>query len=419
MSFHGQPYDVGGAGGDLLADLLDDPAVDRLTIVVAWARYRGLLRLKAKIQAFRARGGKLAVIVGIDEGGATRPGLLGVLQNADEAHIFHDPGGGTFHPKVYLGEGSERAVLVVGSSNLTPGGLYRNVEASTKTTFQLPNEETEQGLVGVRAFISRLLEDPDACRPLTVELVDDLMQDNRYRVAGHERQRRRGSIVEGADPEDVEETGSDDTDIEATLLFERSHHPRTPVPPLTASDREDLAELELDDEDDEPPPPPVPPAPAPPAPAPPAPAPPAPAPPAVRESWAKKLSASDAQQTTGTTNPTGVLRLTQAGKSIDHRTWFRNTMFSDAALQWTTGTDSRGNQIETAQVTFDVTIAGVARGPMVFRVDHAPHREADQNNVPTIVHWDQLADELRMNDHTGGTITIESLDGGGYRMEIA
>lgn len=36
----------------------------------------------------------------------------------------------TFHPKVYLFEGKEEASAIVGSSNLTAGGLYTNLEAA-------------------------------------------------------------------------------------------------------------------------------------------------------------------------------------------------------------------------------------------------------------------------------------------------
>jgi len=48
--------------------------------------------------------------------------------------------GTIFHPKVYVLRWRDRAEIVVGSSNLTDGGMYRNYEASTLTTFEFPGD---------------------------------------------------------------------------------------------------------------------------------------------------------------------------------------------------------------------------------------------------------------------------------------
>src|SRR4051794_33814876 len=107
VDFRGQPFSVAPAAGSLLKAKLGDPDVESLTIVAAWMRFGGLRRLKPDIESFRERGGTLRLILGIDEGVATRPGLLLALRVADEAFVFHDRSGRTFHPKVYLGEGEK------------------------------------------------------------------------------------------------------------------------------------------------------------------------------------------------------------------------------------------------------------------------------------------------------------------------
>jgi hypothetical protein len=73
-----------------------------------------------------------------------------LLNVFDRVHVVHDPGGRTFHPKLYLVEGPARATLLVGSSNATAGGLYFNFEASLEAIFELshaPDREAGQGNV--------------------------------------------------------------------------------------------------------------------------------------------------------------------------------------------------------------------------------------------------------------------------------
>lgn len=413
--------------------MLDDPGISTVTIAVAWVRYRGLLRLKGNVEAFRDRGGTVRVIVGIDEGGATRPGLLGILRISDEAYVFNDPGGGTFHPKIYLGEGQEKAELLVGSSNLTPGGLFVNVEASTSTLFELPAEREHPALIAARRFITGLIEDADVCRPLTDETVDDLCANKRYRIALHERNRPRADAPpRGADPEDIDETAAGVGLGEAGTLFSPSRRRRTSIPPLTQADREELGALELDDQETaerqagsqspagparrgSPAPPSQPLTASPPAP----PSPPvSPVAPTVTDIWTKEMKRSDAQQVSEKSHPTGLLRLTKEDHDIDHLKWFRQIFFR-APVVWKHAVDRGTKPIELADVPFDVRIGGVDRGTFVLKVDHGPHRESEQGNVPTLIHWGhELGAELRRHDRSGRMLTLERLDTGTYRLTI-
>ena len=43
--------------------------------------------------------------------------------------VFHNPLPHTFHPKLYLFKSDDHAEMVMGSGNLTEGGLYTNYEA--------------------------------------------------------------------------------------------------------------------------------------------------------------------------------------------------------------------------------------------------------------------------------------------------
>ncbi len=401
--------------------MLDDSELDAISIVVAWVRFRGLLRLKPSFEAFRKRGGSLSMVLGVDEGGATRPGLLGAMHLANRAYVFQDERGGTFHPKVYFGEGARKAKLLVGSTNLTPGGLYMNVEASTLTAFELPAEHNHPALRDVRLFIADLIGDSEACTRLTRKTVDRLCAEARYRIAPNERSsaRARGR-PRGADPADIDATAAGTTGKEAGTLFSPSQRRRTGIPRLTQADKDELAALELDDPEEtqqagSPHPPQgmgsavgtrsATPSPMPPL------------APNATDVWTKKLKLSDAQQVSS--NITGLLRLSGGKQKVNHVKWFRRTFFR-APVVWRRTVDSGKHSIYLADVPFQVRIDGVDHGTLVLSVDHGAHREAGQNNVTTLIHWGpKLGAMLRTHDHTGKTLTLERLDGGSYRMTIS
>lgn len=439
VRFVGQPVAKDLALGEVLKVLLADPQISSLTTVVAWARFRGLARLKAELEAFHDRGGSSRLILGIDEGGATRPGLLLAAELVSDAYVFHDPGGNTFHPKIYLAEGSDIAVLIVGSSNATPGGWFNNYEASLEARFALPAESDADALVDARQYISDLITETELCVPLTAGLTDQLVRNRRYQVTGHERGSRRARATRDATPgEDVDASGSSETEDAATRVFGARVGLRVQAPPLSNEALQALAALEISPDDeaeaDEPLPAPAsqaPPqtgavsAPADPGPtaatqSPPAkPAQPAPstaATPTVASSWSKVLPRGDAQHPPQG-NPTGNIRLTQAKHKIPWLTWFRQDLFAPAS--WTTEQDVHGNDIERAMIPFQVTIQGVPLGTMELEATYAPHRESEQRNHTTVLRWGPLLETLQATDYTGSTLTLERLSDNTYRLDIS
>jgi len=100
---------------------------------VAFVKRSGVQHIQNELLEFVQQGGFASVIVGIDHQGTSLEGLLGLIEaigvsgelwinKTREKYI-------TFHPKIYLFEGDENALLIVGSGNLTEGGLYTNDEA--------------------------------------------------------------------------------------------------------------------------------------------------------------------------------------------------------------------------------------------------------------------------------------------------
>lgn len=123
-----QPFT--GQLGNRLIDLLDSGKYHTLNTLVAFAKTSGVLRIKAAIEQFRSRGGKVNVIVGVDLGGTSHEALTSLLINTDSLTVVHSEKRQTFHPKIYHLEGDEGDLLIVGSNNLTGGGLWTNFESS-------------------------------------------------------------------------------------------------------------------------------------------------------------------------------------------------------------------------------------------------------------------------------------------------
>lgn len=134
--FGGQPNRV---GDHLIALLSRNPErFDSAYIAVAFAKASGVGILFDYFQDFVTGGSTLEITVGIDQMGTSRQGLELLLQTGATVNIFHNPGANTFHPKFYLFErGAAEGIAIVGSNNLTRGGLYENFEFSVRLDHDL------------------------------------------------------------------------------------------------------------------------------------------------------------------------------------------------------------------------------------------------------------------------------------------
>lgn len=393
--FRSQPFAGSPDSGSLLGEALANPTIEKVTFVVAWARYGGLARLESEINAFRARGGFLRIILGVDLDAATVPGLLLAGKLSDEAYVFHDQGGGTFHPKVYLAEGSEEAVLLVGSSNLTAGGLYGNFESSLEARFALPEDAGEPALLDARTFIESLVRDFEACKPLDANLIAAMLLDNRLKVSRTEgNTTKRSADTRGTDPVFGRSAlrtvsmprlrrapGSDSDKIgeaEQGELGEREPAEAEPV----ASD--DSQSVERDRRKG----------------------------PGIVRRWFKaNLKKSDSQQLP-TSSPSAALTLVQAGHSLDRQTYFRDEFFGD--LEWS---ESGGKQV--AEIVAQVTVGGEFKGEKNMLVVHDPAFDSEQNNRTTLLRWGEFQTYLRDNDLTGTTVSLERTSDGHFLVTFA
>ncbi len=130
--------------------------------------------------------------------------------------------------------------------------------------------------------------------------------------------------------------------------------------------------------------------------------------------WQKKnLPNSDAQQVSGKTNPTGVLRLAQArfkvnDTLINFKTYFRNEIFGQ--LNWTQRARAQNSPLEETHTDFQLEIDGTSKGVFNLRISHDPDRVAGQNNVPTTLHWGDAINAIREQNIKGKTLSLFQIE---------
>jgi HKD family nuclease len=126
----------------------------RLRIAVAFAKESGLAASPA-VEGVVRRGGEVRLLAGLDFQLTDLDALTPFEQPPSAARVYLNPdqtGRSVFHPKVYLAESESEAAAIIGSSNLTAGGLQANVEANVL----IRGDRDDPTLKLVRGFHDRL-----------------------------------------------------------------------------------------------------------------------------------------------------------------------------------------------------------------------------------------------------------------------
>jgi HKD family nuclease len=182
-----QPYADSSNLSEFLADILRHPTTTELTIVVAWAKRSGLGSLTPALTALRSRGGRTCIVLGIDQGGASSQGLRLAMELFGNAYVFHEPTGGTFHPKLYWAKQGPSARLFLGSNNLTEGGLRSNYELAVSCSLDMSQPNDVALAHEVDAYLGRLVNDADVCVRLDERSLDTIVSDPRFLIANEDQ----------------------------------------------------------------------------------------------------------------------------------------------------------------------------------------------------------------------------------------
>ena len=228
--------------GDYLQSHLRQNEWTHFRAAIAFVKYSGTRHIREALTSF-SHHSHVKISVGIDSGGTSMEGLRDLLESLEgrgEIWVYHNENNSTFHPKIYLFKNDIRADLLVGSGNLTEGGLYTNYEASLAVSLDL-NLQEDRNLL-------KLIEDtldvwshlaPGTSRLLTLELLDQLVTNQDVPIEAQARE-----------TEEVAANFRQAAVRAARLpLFARIAVPRAPRPPKEVpgkSEEEYLTEEDFD-----------------------------------------------------------------------------------------------------------------------------------------------------------------------------
>jgi HKD family nuclease len=171
---------------------------------VAFIKRSGVQHIAPEIEGFLARGGSVQLVVGVDQQGTSIEGLSDLLQVMGERGkiwISHDENPFvTFHPKIYLFEGAENGLLIIGSGNLTQGGLYSNDEGSAVFNLDLTIEEDRELLNELKAAFQFWCDDQSGtARGLDQAFLQELVDKAYVRPEVEGRQEPPDDAADSAD----------------------------------------------------------------------------------------------------------------------------------------------------------------------------------------------------------------------------
>lgn len=318
----------------------------------------GLLQIREPLEPVAA---VTTIIAGIRNGITSAQGLLAALEFGCTTFAV-DTGSRNviFHPKIYFARNATAARLVLGSANLTIGGLNSNIEASVTMTLDLGVKDDADFVADVEAKIAGMRAD----YPEHVFNVADAAAVAMLLEAGRVVDE---SIVPAPTPGGS--SGNRDLDTIPKMKLKTAAIKRPAMPPAAA-------------------------APAAPAPAAPAAVAPVPAAP-VRDQlflvWeSRPLTRRYLTIPTGAnTNPTGSMLFTKGVMDdIDQRHYFRDEVFN--GLDWHHDTAPGKEHMERAEAQFRLIIRDVDYGVFTLRLSHNTRTDTaayEQSNSMTQLHW--------------------------------
>lgn len=177
MELMNQPYT--GQLGDRIKELLESDEFHTLNIIVAFAKNSGVLRIKDDLKSFKEKGGRVNIYVGIDLGGTSYEALTALLVHTDSLNVIHAEKSQTFHSKIYQFSGKHKEIIIVGSHNLTGGGLWTNVESSVHLSLDASNAKEMPVLRRLKEHIQELNSLEDSFKSIdTQDDIEQLLQND-------------------------------------------------------------------------------------------------------------------------------------------------------------------------------------------------------------------------------------------------
>lgn len=370
--------------------LLAIPSPDRVIISVGFMSEGGLVALETALTPIVEQ---TTIVAGIRNGITSVQGLRKSLNIGCTTYVVDT---GTrdvlFHPKVYFSRNAGEARLIIGSANLTVGGLNSNIEASLFMEMDLARTENASLIANLEAKIDDMIDEYplNIFRIIDYAMVESLLESGRV-------------VDEDIRPAPMTVGSSRRRDLDTVPRMNLKtrpiarHRPKpfaresevgaTTKPPATAGFATPVHER-------------------------------------LTLVWrSNPLKRRHLTIPTGaTTNPTGSMLFGKgASDDIDQRHYFRDEVFTD--LKWQFDTAPRARHIERAEARFQLIIRDVNYGVFTLRVSHNSRTDTtsyEQGNSMTQLHWGEARSLVAREDLLGRNIYLyrDRLNDGLFVLEI-
>ena len=167
--------------GKQFAISLTDDKYDVFNGFVAFAAVSGVLTILKSLKSASLNYSQVRFFIGVDNMGTSKEALELLLKENIETYIYHDKKEYvTYHPKLYLFEGSRFTRIIIGSSNLTNSGIKTNIEASVQIDFRTKTDKQGEKLLNeIKLNFAELLNlNLNKLSRLTAELIEKLVNEN-------------------------------------------------------------------------------------------------------------------------------------------------------------------------------------------------------------------------------------------------
>jgi HKD family nuclease len=289
-----------------------------------------------------------------------------------------------FHPKLYLAASGSKATVIIGSANLTFGGLHNNIEVSTRVNLDLSNAADRKFREGVSNAFAEMLK----AHPQHVFLI----KDNKHADDLFESGRLADERLIPA-PSVTSRVKKGERDDLPRMKLHLSAQPRIKIPVVLAAPATKSKKA--------------------------APTAALPRPPvsAVRFLvWeSKPLKERDLNVPTGAnTAATGSMGLKKGALgdgSIDHRHYFRDEVFAD--LTWTKDPSPGKAHLERAHANFELVVKNLNYGVFNLLLSHNTNQNSTsylQRNFMTQIHWGDAKKYIAKDDLLGRTLYLYRKD---------
>lgn len=370
-----------------IVGLFDVPDIERVIVSVAFVNKSGVELLEAQLKKHSA---KTKAFIGIRNDVTSTQGAKHLL-DLGVCLFLVDTGSRSvlFHPKLYLVKGAASARLVIGSANLTIGGLNNNIEAGFVIELDLNNADEKALVEGIEKEFDALAKDyPDHVIPVAKAADLDALQ-----FAGRLIDEISTSLPK---PASAATTPTGDTlprirlkvaPLRRALAAAKKAAAKPATPPPVAIEAAPAATKKA--------------AAAAPVPQ-----------PALGVQYelvweSKELTRRDLNIPDGrNTNSTGSISLDKGllSQEVDHRHYFRDEIFPDLAWRM-----SNTPTVEEAYARFQLVLKGISYGEFDLRVAHTKGKTSAaylQHNAMTRLSWGPLRDYVGREDLLGRTLTL-------------